>query len=191
MANPSRRRGKIAQLPKDIRDEVNRMIENNARSSAIIRFLEEKGYPGINKVNITHWVQGDGAGSSGYLDWQREQRAMAELRARAEFALELVKENQAHSLHDASRLLAVGQLAHIFSEVDVQSLAESLPEKPQNYIRLLNSLGRLSRDGRDYEQHRLQLALRQKELDQAMGLTQSGGLPPQILDDIVTTINLV
>jgi hypothetical protein len=191
MANPSRRRGKIAQLPKEIRDEVNRMIENNARSSAIIRFLVEKGYPGINKVNITHWVQGDGAGSSGYQDWQREQRALAELRAQEEFALELVKENQAHSLHDASRLLAVGQLTHIFSKLDVLSLAASLPEKPQNYIRLLNALGRLSRDGRDYEQHRLRLALRQKELDAAMGRPTKGGLMPELLEEIQDTLNLV
>jgi len=191
MAKPSRRRGKIAHLPKEIRDEVNRMIENNARSTAIIRVLAEKGYPGINKVNITHWVQGDGAGSSGYQDWQREQRALAELRAQEEFALELVKENQAHSLHDASRLLAVGQLARIFSEVDVQSLAASLPEKPQNYIRLLNALGRLSRDGRDYEQHRLRLAVRQKELDAAMGRPAKGGLMPELLEEIQDTLNLV
>src|SRR5689334_530853 len=102
MANPSRRRGKIAQLPKEIRDEVNRMIENNARSGAIIRFLAERGHPGIDKVNITHWVQGDGTGSSGYQDWQRDQRALAELRTQEEFALELVKQNHAHSLHDAS-----------------------------------------------------------------------------------------
>jgi len=191
MANPARRRGKIAHLPKEIRDEVNHMIENNARSSAIISFLAGKGYPGINKVNITHWVQGDGAGSSGYQDWQREQRALAELRAQEEFALELVKENQAHSLHDASRLLAVGQLAQIFSEVDVRSLADSLPEKPQNYVRLLNALGRLSRDGRDYEQHRLRLALRQKEFDEAMSLSPKGGLTPEMLENIQETLNLV
>ena len=82
------------------------MIQSHAPSAKIIAYLEQQGHPGINAVNITHWVRGNRCGSSGYQDWQRERRALAELRAQEEFALELVKQNHAHSLHDASRLLA-------------------------------------------------------------------------------------
>ena len=192
MTKAARRRGKIALLPKGLRDEVNRMIEDNAGSRAIIKFLEGRGHRGINKVNITHWVQGDGAGSSGYQDWQGEQRALAELKAQEEFALDIVRQNKGHTLHDAARLLAVSQLAQLFSQLDVQSLTDSLSAHPQNYVRLLNSLSKLSRDSRDYERYEFDRVQREQKKEARSGRrAKKGGLSPEAIALFERELNLL
>ena len=48
-----RRRGKIAHLPKELREELNLMIQGNATSRKIIGFLAERGHSGINDANIS------------------------------------------------------------------------------------------------------------------------------------------
>src|ERR1043166_6838375 len=158
MTTAARRRGKIAQLPKELRDKVNTMIDNNAGSKAIIALLAENGHPGINPVNITHWVQGYGAGS-GYQVWLWEKNALAELTAQEEFALDLARQNYGRSVHDAAGLLGVSQLSQLFSRLDADGLASSLASKPQHYVRLLNALSKLSRDSRDYERYAHDCAL--------------------------------
>src|SRR3954452_22631700 len=65
----NRRTGKVARLPKDIREIVNRLIEDGCTYLYIIKRLEELGYPGIFEYNISRWRTG------GYQTWLREQEA--------------------------------------------------------------------------------------------------------------------
>ena len=67
------RTGKIARLPKDIRDRVNTMLDDGVPYKTILAELNacRDRWPacltGINKMNLTHWKQG------GYRDWCRER----------------------------------------------------------------------------------------------------------------------
>ena len=73
------RTGKIARLPKAIRDELNRRLDDNELGIRLLDWLnglpevqqvlnqDFNGCP-INKVNLTHWRQG------GFLDWRSFQR---------------------------------------------------------------------------------------------------------------------
>lgn len=76
------RNGKIARLPKDIREELNRRLEDGEAGVRLIEWLnglpevvkvlaeEFEGVP-INDVNLSQWKNG------GFLDWQARQRAEA------------------------------------------------------------------------------------------------------------------
>lgn len=76
------RNGKIARLPRAIRDELNRRLDNGEQGVQLVNWLngvpevrevlrkEFDGRP-INEVNLTDWKNG------GFLDWQAQQEALA------------------------------------------------------------------------------------------------------------------
>lgn len=83
--------GKIARLPRSIRDELNRRLENGAQGKQLIVWLNQNpevqavlaaefaGRP-LNAQNLTEWKQG------GFRDWQDQQQELElarELAARA------------------------------------------------------------------------------------------------------------
>src|SRR5579872_7205941 len=85
------RRGKIAQLPRHIRDELNQRLDNGEKGARLLEWLnglpevkqvierEFAGHP-INKVNLSDWKKG------GFADWQSRQETHAlveDLRANA------------------------------------------------------------------------------------------------------------
>ena len=75
------RRGKIARLPLDIREKVNRRLEDGVEGKQIVEWLnslpkvrallaaEFDGQP-VNEPNLSHWKAG------GYRDWQEHQEAL-------------------------------------------------------------------------------------------------------------------
>src|SRR3954468_13683159 len=60
--------GKVARLPRVIRNFVNLMIYLGARYDQIIATLTELGYPGMFSQNISRWKE------RGYPRWLRCQR---------------------------------------------------------------------------------------------------------------------
>ena len=58
-----RRNGKVARLPKNIRDIVNQMLDDGATYATIVQKLAELGYPGFNMMNIHTWRIG------GFREW--------------------------------------------------------------------------------------------------------------------------
>lgn len=83
--------GKIARLPRSIRDELNHRLDNNEPGVRLVAWLN--GLPEVRKVldtdfegreiseqNLSEWK------ANGYLDWQGQQQALAatqELKANA------------------------------------------------------------------------------------------------------------
>lgn len=108
-----RRRGKIAHLPKELREQINLMIQDNVPSRKIIAFLSVRGHLHISDVNISDWIHGDRRGSSGYNDWLREREQLSAMQSRREFARELVRQGEGHHLHEATRLMAAAQLSEV------------------------------------------------------------------------------
>jgi|SRR5688572_21061401 len=48
-------RSKACRLPKDIQDNLNTLLADGRPYADIIRFLNDRGYPGFNKVNLHNW----------------------------------------------------------------------------------------------------------------------------------------
>src|SRR5437588_3120274 len=147
------RRSKIAKLPKPIRHELNLMIESHASARNIIAFLTERGHPDINEVNITDWIHGDHNGSSGYLDWLREQHQAFSLQARREFASDLIAQADGPQIHEATRLTAASKLSEVIIGFNIQRLKEALTAKPVAFATLVTALRRLSRDNLAYQKY--------------------------------------
>jgi len=76
--------GKIARLPEQIREELNRKLKNGARAKNLVAWLNQipdvnamlaecfAGHP-IREQNISEWRAG------GYQDWLEEQRWIAQM----------------------------------------------------------------------------------------------------------------
>src|SRR5689334_278260 len=72
-ARRTRRKGRIASLPKLQRDVVNRMLWNGIPYKNIVEALHDAGYS-INERNVSNWATG------GYLEWRLEQEAVLQNR---------------------------------------------------------------------------------------------------------------
>src|SRR5436190_4952138 len=132
-----RRTGRIAQLPKTVRDNVNQMILDGIAYSKIIENLgEHRG--DINEDNVSDWKDG------GYQDWLLAMQRAEDLGATREAALSLVSQKAGATVQDAGRTIASAQLYELLLSFDPRKFADALAEKPELYFRLVNSLARLS-----------------------------------------------
>lgn len=75
------RNGKIARLPREIRDELNRRLDDGEQNARLVKWLNglpevrrvlESDFGGrpVNEVNLADWKNG------GFLDWQARQEAL-------------------------------------------------------------------------------------------------------------------
>lgn len=96
MSDFTTRKGKIARLPKSIRDQVNVRLLNNETAGTILPWLNElpevkailaehwKGEP-ISDQNLSAWRTG------GFAEWMDRQEQLERTRSKAQHALDLVK----------------------------------------------------------------------------------------------------
>jgi hypothetical protein len=146
----TRRNGKIARLPKETRDMINRMLDDGLPYKVIIDELGEAG-EGLNLQNLTNWRQG------GYQEWLKNQELIDRAIARTEHAIELIRETG-----ETANPATIAQVGHTVGAVQLVDalmdngdgvLKKMLAEKPETYIRILNVVCRLADSGLRYEKH--------------------------------------
>ncbi len=159
--------GKISRLPRDVRDELNRRLDDGEEGAALLKWLN--GRPGtlkvmqeffagqpINKQNLSDWRQ------SGFLEWQRQQEAL-------EIAGRLLEDAE-----DMEKLATDGPVADRMAELVSVSLGHLLqaalrqPDGPEKTSAVLNSareLIRMRAADRDYERAKRQQQDWQQERD--------------------------
>src|SRR5437867_5799549 len=79
------RNGKVARLPKHVRDTINGALRDGIPYRTIIGVLGHHGHH-LNEDNITSWKRG------GYQDWLKQQDFLDQLRAKQDFALDFLKQ---------------------------------------------------------------------------------------------------
>jgi hypothetical protein len=90
------RHGKIARLPRDLRDQINRRLDDGEPGVQLVSWLNElpevqavlsRDFDGrkINEQNLTEWKAG------GYRDWQARQEMLAHANELAADAAELTR----------------------------------------------------------------------------------------------------
>ena len=144
---PSRRKGKIAQLPKAVRDRLNRMLRDGLTYRKIIQELGDEAKD-LNEPNLTTWFQG------GYQDWLKRQEELEAERANWEFAADLVSGEETRNITHATVQLAAKQIYQTLNDMKPASLESILVENPGEYVRLVNAISRLSRDNLSFEKYR-------------------------------------
>jgi hypothetical protein len=152
------RTGTVARLSKDSRDTICRMIENGALHTAIIDAFARQGVT-LTTGHLTEWKRG------GYVDWQRDQLCLAEMRAEQEFALDLFAQDQA-KLPQLVLSLAVSQVLRALRDCAPDGLKGKFDSDPSQFTRLINSVGRLSREALVLRKHEeASAAKRPQQLD--------------------------
>jgi hypothetical protein len=97
----------------------------------------ELGYD-LNSDNLCRWRSG------GYQDWLREESWLEEMRARLDFATDIVQEKNGALLQKASLRIAVVQMYKLLTEFDARVLKEKMANDPRSYSRLLSCLCKLT-----------------------------------------------
>jgi hypothetical protein len=113
------RNGKIARLPKDIREELNRRLDNGLRGAKLLKWLNElpsvkeilheqfDGRP-ISVQNLSQWREG------GYADWLRHQATQEQIRWVVERSEDVDKvEGNEHLCERLARVAAAELAEHL------------------------------------------------------------------------------
>jgi hypothetical protein len=142
-----RRRGKIARLPRNIREQINAMLDDGLPHADIIARLGEYG-KNINRQNLINWQQG------GFEDWLKDQPWLDELHASLDFATNILDDSDSPKIREASLVIAVKQMYELIKSFEPAEFKQQLADDPAAYSRILNSLAKLAEVGLRYDRER-------------------------------------
>ena len=158
-----RRSGRVAQLPKVLRDQISQMILDGVPYAKILEALGEP-VKHINPGNVSEWKKG------GYPEWLIEMQRADDLGATRDAALSLVEKKAGATVQDAGRTIASAQLYELLLSFDPRGFAGALADKPELYFRLVNALSRLSEGEAVCSRRRAQGSL----IEGQLGATENG-----------------
>ena len=150
---PNSRKGKVARLPTEIRDQVNLRLRDNVAYPQIVEFLTENGFPGFNEMNISNWRHG------GYREWETKQLWIEKIKN----AHKILSGNKGPKSEEENLTVAASLLFSLLTEANVAHLGDSLESNPDTYIKLVNTLVRINTASLNAEKLRHVLA-QQKNL---------------------------
>jgi hypothetical protein len=179
---PHRRTGKVARLSARHRHRLNRMIRDGIPYKLIISKLGKPGKALIPN-NLSEWKKG------GYIDWLDRQERLEAPAAKLLCASDFVRHHPNANIHEASLQIAVSQIFDLLLRLDPAQLQSLVQADPQSFIRLLNTLPRLTRGGLQCLRQRLKLADRKAHLKSSRS-TKKGGLTSETLRRIEDKFHL-
>jgi hypothetical protein len=149
--------GKIARLPKVLRDQVNRMLDDGLSYKAIIEKLEQSTDPPLPykllEINISRWKD------NGYQRYLRHQEWRDQLRILRENGSDMSELTDGPKFQETLVQIALTEIFRVLQEGELKP--DSL-----NYIRLFNALARLNREALSLRKYNDLLAKEQAELKQ-------------------------
>jgi hypothetical protein len=152
--------GKIARLPRSIRCQLNRRLDNGDKGADIVQWLNDLeevqwalgfSYGGrpVTEQNLSLWRQ------SGFLDWKRHQDACEWVSQLAGGAHQLADEAGLMPLSDSLASFATLTLGKRLQELGVDPLSDA--EKREEFLSLLKELTRMRRDDMKAAQLRMKI----------------------------------
>ncbi len=147
--------GKVARLPKVLRDQVNRMLDDGLSYKAIIEKLEQSTDPPLPykllEMNVSRWKD------NGYQRYLRHQEWRDDLRILRESGSEMTELNDGPKFQETLTQIALTEIFRVLQQGELKP--DSL-----NYIRLFNALARLNREALGLRKYNDLLAKEQAEL---------------------------
>jgi len=141
----NRRNGKVAKLPKSTRDRINHMLEDGLTYANIIEQLGPEGH-GLTLDNISQWKKG------GYQDWLRDHFWRVDMRFRQESFTDMLQGAEPIQLPEAGLQVAVTGICELLRDL-CQNTTDRKSDSDK-YVRVANSLARLSRSVLHLQQYR-------------------------------------
>ena len=144
--------GKIAELPKSLRDQINHMLDDGLSCRKIAEKLNassaELPKGPISKSSISRWHE------NGYQRHLQQQQRLAEVRANREASLDMVNDGDTTILPEADLQLIASQYYDVFAQNQAHIIKQKLAEEPLHYPRFLNAFARLTREILKLKTHR-------------------------------------
>ena len=201
--------GKIAALPRAIREELNRRLRENAPQCECVRWLNglpevqavlaEKfeGKP-INAKNMCIWC-GEG---NGFDEWQltvKRTEAMSAQRQRAEYVVDQLAEKGEGSVTAANRQLMASALLEVLMTYDPQELKELMAEKPEKFFDVARAVlqqsdaeSRVQEAELKLQKYRDEVAERNQRIEAEMAAAnKTGGISGETLEKIRRELKLL
>jgi len=139
--------GKIARLPKAIRDQVNTWLRDGLSSPEIIKRLGDAGQ-GLNPGHFHEYRK------RGYQDWLRQREWLEHLTSKSEFSTDILSTEASGTLHEAGLRLAAAQMFDQLMRFSSASAGENAQPEPEQFARLVNALARLTREALAFQKYR-------------------------------------
>lgn len=150
-------RNKISRLDPETRQSINQMLRQRIPYVQILQKLGDLGKT-LNKNNLFRWKR------SGYLIWLQEQQRREDARAQLQLLLDLARENDNGTIHQAAQQLATLKICYALADIDLAQLRQTFQQDPAAFLRLVQALPRLSQGGMNCERVQIQVAERKAEL---------------------------
>ena len=166
----NRGNGKIARLPKTVRDQINNWLMDGLSYPDIIDRLGEHGKE-LKPNHLYEWKK------RGYHDWLIERDWLERLSSKAEFSSDILAAPDSSNLHEAGLRIAASQM---FDQL--MRFTAASPESPESaghpevFARLVNALSRLTREALHFQKYRdaiAKAAIELKKLDPDRDLSEN------------------
>jgi hypothetical protein len=179
------RKGKVARLPKAVRDRINEMIQDGFTYLKIIEALGPDGET-LNEDCLSTWKAG------GYQDWLRDGRVLELLQSRHEFASELVKKaGEGNNAPQAILQIIATNLCEFLGGANPASIEDSLLSDSDKFTRFVNSMVRLAEGSIKCETHNFRQQDRVAEAAKNHAGSQPGGIRETTLQTAEEKLNLL
>jgi hypothetical protein len=178
------RNGKVARLPKAVRDQINQMLLDGLPFAKIIQTLGLHAH-GITVAHIGSWKAG------GYLDWLKEQRLLDECRLRQQLTLDFAREEAGIDGFEAAHKIAVALICEAVAEFGPEAIRQAFKANPLNFMRALNCLPRLTSGGLKCHQRVAEEQEHKAELAKKQQPPSKKGLSPEVRDEMIESLNLM
>jgi hypothetical protein len=154
------RTGKIARLPRSLRTQLNRRLDNGELGADILQWLNgleetqhalafKHGGRPVTEQNLSAWRQ------SGFVDWKRYQDACEWVSHVAGGADQIADEAGLMPLSDSLASFAALTLGKRLQELSTDSLSDD--DKRREFMGLLRELTRMRRDDMQAAELRMRL----------------------------------
>jgi hypothetical protein len=141
------RKGKIARLPREQRDEFNLMLADNRPYAEIIEKFRTI-LPDLNEMNISRWRK------TSFKEWLQHNDWLDQLTIKWEMARDIVSQDKAVNIHEANLHILATQMYDRLLGCDINSLPEALKKNPENFIRMVNTLSRMAQQALNFQRYR-------------------------------------
>ena len=176
--------GRIAQLPKALRDEANTLLAEGLAPAQILEKLAAGGAK-LGLADLREWRR------TGHAAWRRERQWLETMRGISEFAAQAGRENGDGGVQQAGLQLAAAQLYELLSAFDPRSLRAKLKGDPATYARLVTVLAKLGDGELKYARYRAEVAESKARLQAGLRLAQGGGLTAEVIAEFEAALRLL
>ena len=159
------RNGKVARLPKELRDRINQMMRDGKVYAEILIAVREDA-PHLNEDNLANWKSG------GYTEWLRRMERREDVLAVQETIMDRVLTNGAPDLSRAAVQMALTKVFEFLDELPPEGVKKTM--NSNNFTRLLNALVKLADGELKRERHDADSVEREarKRLPEKAGLSK-------------------